>query len=123
MSALIRMQNWLVVTITGLALAGPAFGLDRTAAPDNSEKADGDCAKDEITVKGTVEHVELEGGFWGVIGDDGKRYDVVNLPKEFQQQGLRVEFVGRLRPGRVSFHMWGVIVEVISIEKIGATRK
>jgi|GEM_PF-1489420 len=124
MNALIRMQNWLVVTITCLALAGPAFGLDRTAAPDVSpEKADGDCAKDEISVKGTVEHVDLEGGFWGVIGDDGKRYDVVNLPKEFEQQGLRVKFVGRLRPGRVSFHMWGVIVEVISIEKIGATRK
>lgn len=124
MSVLIRMQNRLVVTITGLALAGPALGLDRTAAPDvKSEKADGDCAKDEIAVKGTVEHVELEGGFWGVMGDDGKRYDVVNLPKEFQKQGLRVKFVGRVRPGQVSIHMWGVIVEVISIEKLGATRK
>lgn len=124
MSALIRMQNWLVVTITGLALAGPAFGLDRIAAPDvNPEKADGDCAKDEISVKGTVEHVELEGGFWGVIGDDGKRYDVVNLSKEFRKQGLRVKFVGRLRPDRVSFHMWGVIVEVISIEKLGDMKK
>lgn len=69
MSALVRTRNWLVVAITGLALAGPALGLDKIAAPDNnSEKADGDCAKDEISVKGTVEHVELEGGFWGVIG-------------------------------------------------------
>ena len=70
MSALVRTRNWLVVTITGLALAGPALGLDKIAAPDNNpEKADGDCAKDEISVKGTVEHVELEGGFWGVIAD------------------------------------------------------
>ena len=123
MSALIR-KNWLVVTIAGLALAGPAFGLDKPAATDVSPgKADVDCAKDEISLTGTVEHVELEGGFWGVIGDDGKRYDVVNLPKEFRTQGLRVRFVGRLRPDRVSFHMWGVIVEVISIEKLGATKK
>ena len=121
MSALSRMQNLIVVTITGLALAGPALGLDRIIVSDeNSEKADRNYSKAEITVTGTVEHVELEGGFWGVIGDDGKQYDVFNLPKEFRKQGLRVKLAGKLRPDRISFHMWGVIVEVISIERIGA---
>jgi hypothetical protein len=116
------MQNLIVVTITGLALAGSALGLERLAAPhDNSEKADRNCTMDEIVVTGTVEHVELESGFWGVIGDDAKRYDVVNLPMEIRKQGLRVKFVGRVCSGQVSFHLWGIIVEVISIERIGDT--
>jgi hypothetical protein len=122
MSALFRMQNLLVVTITGLTLAGPALGLENIVVPhDNSEKADTKCTKNKIAVTGTVEHVELEGGFWGITGDDGKRYDVVNLPKEFRKQGLGVKFVGRIRSGQVSIHMWGVMVEVISIERIGDT--
>jgi hypothetical protein len=122
MRGMARIKNWISVSSMVLALAGPAFGLDVIAvAGDNSNKTGSDRARDDINVTGTVVHVDLEGGFWGIIGDDGKRYDVANLPKEFRKQGLRVRFAGKVRPDRVSFHMWGVIVEVVSIEKIGET--
>ena len=33
---------------------------------------------------GTVKRVKLEGGFWGIFGDNGQKYDATgSLPAEF----------------------------------------
>lgn len=118
------MRNWISVSIMVMALAGSAFGLDRAAATgDNPTRADKARSGDEINVTGTVVHVDLEGGFWGIVGDNGKQYDVPNLPKEFRKHGLRVKFAARVSPSQISFRMWGVIVEVVSIEEIGEKSK
>jgi hypothetical protein len=119
MGRIARMQNGTIVTIMALALTAPAFGLDRPAAPSDSPgRAARDRGGENIAATGTVAHIDLEGGFWGIIGDDGKRYDVSNLPQGFRKEGLRVRFVGSVRPSQVSFHMWGVMVEVITLERI-----
>jgi hypothetical protein len=72
-----------------------------------------------IKTTGTIKHQGLEGGFWGILGDDGKRYDPTNLAKEYQQEGLRVAFEFVPSPSQVSTHMWGTIVEIKSIKKAG----
>ncbi|MCS7242333.1 MAG: hypothetical protein NZ706_06645, partial [Candidatus Caldatribacterium sp.] len=46
-----------------------------------------------IQVTGTVVYVPLEGGFFGILGDNGVQYEPVNLPEEFRVDGLRVVFV------------------------------
>jgi hypothetical protein len=71
-----------------------------------------------ISRTGTVTFVALEFGFWGIIGDDGKHYDPVNLDEEFQVDGLRVQFKARISENQVSSHMWGTIVEIIEIHKL-----
>ncbi len=35
----------------------------------------------KVKVSGTVTHLDIEGGFWGVIGDDGEHYDLVNCQR------------------------------------------
>lgn len=122
MKTVILREIWIAVAITVFTLAVPALGIAGVAGGAESGHAASDRAADEISAQGTVQYIELEGGFWGIIGADGKHYDVVNLPKEFQQQGLRVKFTGRVNPSRISSHMWGVIVEIVSIEMLGATR-
>ncbi|MDI6889237.1 MAG: hypothetical protein QMC78_06105 [Methanocellales archaeon] len=59
----------------------------------------------------------LEGGFYGIISDDGEHYDPLNLGPEFQEDGLRVWFKAKISENQTSVHMWGTIVEIISIEK------
>ncbi|HEX7319322.1 MAG TPA: hypothetical protein VF399_03060 [bacterium] len=66
---------------------------------------------------GTVKLLGLEGGFYGIVGDDGNNYDPLNLSDDFKIDGLKVQFVVRPAENQVSFHMWGKIVEVISIKK------
>jgi hypothetical protein len=73
-----------------------------------------------IKTTGTIKHQGLEGGFWGIVGDDGQNYDPQNLAPEFQKEGLRVSFEAETKPDAASFHMWGTIVEIKSIKKLGS---
>ena len=71
-----------------------------------------------IESTGTVEYVDLEGGFYGIVAEDGRRFDPTDLGEDFQQDGLRVRFRVRPREGVVGTHMWGTIVEVLEVERL-----
>jgi hypothetical protein len=64
---------------------------------------------------GTVQYVDLEGGFYAIVGDGGGHYDPTNLPAWAQEDGLRVRFVART-VGGASVHMWGTLVHLESLE-------
>lgn len=70
-------------------------------------------------IKGTgkIKYIELEGGFYGIVSDDGENYDPVNLQSEFQIDDLRVKFILKPLENQTSIHMWGTLVEIINIEK------
>ncbi len=70
-----------------------------------------------VRATGVVVYVPLEGGFFGIIADDGKRYEPVNLPGEFASDGLRVAFVAERAEG-VSAHMWGELIRLTHIEAL-----
>jgi len=67
--------------------------------------------------RGTVRYIPIEGGFYGIVCDDGKNYDPTNLPPEFQQDNLKVGFTGKILKDRVGFHMWGEIIEIKDISR------
>jgi hypothetical protein len=72
-----------------------------------------------IVASGTIVHISVEGGFFGIIADDGKKYLPLDLPKEFQRDGLKVEFEGKFRPDIMGIHMWG---KYIGITKMSAEK-
>lgn len=61
---------------------------------------------------------DLEGGFWGILGDDQEEYRPVDaLPASVQVDGCRVE--ADLEPANVlSFAMWGRNVQVRDIKPL-----
>jgi inhibitor of cysteine peptidase len=70
-----------------------------------------------ISGTGTVRHQDIEGGFFGIVGDDSVKYDPVELPPAFQKDGLKVKF--RAQPANAtstSTRMWGVRIELKSID-------
>jgi hypothetical protein len=67
---------------------------------------------------GEVKYIDLEDGFYGIVSDDGKCYDPVNLPPEFQKDGLQVSFKMKILQDQVTFHMWGTLVEILEINAI-----
>ena len=71
-----------------------------------------------VSGTGTITYLSLEGGFFGIVGDDGEHYDTVNLDEEFRVDGLRVQFKARISENQVSGHMWGTIVEIIEIHEL-----
>jgi len=70
---------------------------------------------DIVQGTGTVRFQSIEGGFYGIVGDDGRHLDPTNLPASLETDGLRVRYLARPRGDAVSFHMWGTIVELVSI--------
>jgi len=67
---------------------------------------------------GTVRHINLEGGFYGIETDAGGRLDPVNLPEEFQKEGVRIRAWVEDLKDRVSFRMWGTLVRIRDIERL-----
>lgn len=67
---------------------------------------------------GTIKYIDLEGGFYGIVTDYDGHYDPINLPSEFQVDGLRVKFIAKIRKDLHSYHMWGTIIELIYIKKL-----
>ena len=67
-------------------------------------------------IRGTVVRQDLEGGFWGIVGDDGKKYRPVGeLPEAVRHDGCRVEAEVE-RADVISFAMWGTSVHVRRIQ-------
>ncbi len=73
---------------------------------------------DIIQIEGIVRYFQLEGGFYGIIGDDGEKYKPMNLEPQFEVDGLKVKVRARMVKGVAGIHMWGKPVEVLEIEKI-----
>jgi hypothetical protein len=68
-----------------------------------------------LEFRAEVVRIELEGGFWGLVAEDGRKYDPGRLTPDFQQAGLKVR-VSANRAPRVSFRMWGTPIDVLQIE-------
>lgn len=93
--------------------------LPQNSAPNMEEAAPGADKKGEIrNMTGTIVYQEIEGGFYGIEADDGKKYNPINLDESFRKDGLRVKFDANLKEGMVGIHMWGEYVQIIKIEKL-----
>jgi hypothetical protein len=71
-----------------------------------------------VSGTGTIKFLHFEGGFYGIVSDDGKHYDPMSLDQEFQTDGLQVKFEVDLLSGMSTIHMWGTPVSIIQIEKL-----
>lgn len=69
-----------------------------------------------VSADGVVRYVGLEGGFYSLQSIKGK-FDPMNLPADYQQDGLQVHFVGTVRDDMVSVHLYGPILELSDIRR------
>jgi len=65
---------------------------------------------------GTVVFQDLEGGFYGIAGDDGKDYLPLNLDDQFRVDGFRVAFESEPASDAATIYMWGTPVNLTYIE-------
>ena len=71
-----------------------------------------------VSGTGTVSYIELEGGFFGIITDDGAKFLPLNLPDRYACDGTEVEFTAVIAHDTTTFAMWGVPVNLLSITSI-----
>ena len=69
-----------------------------------------------LSGEGTVRFLEIEGGCW-VIESAGETYEPLFLPREFEEDGLRVTFEARPSRDAVSTCQVGPIIELVEIDR------
>ena len=103
----------LLVGIAGCASEERPPGTKSSPSTPDTTVAD-----DVIQGIGTIRYVDLEGGFYGIVAEDGTKYDPTPLPDSLQEDGLPVRF--QLKEKDVlTTRMWGTPVEVVHIERTG----
>ena len=114
----LRMRDYKKIRIFGLFLflllmsvAIPLLVIGQINYSENSDQ-------DIVYGTGEIVYNPLEGGFFGIKADDGNNYDPLNLPSEFEVEGLKVEFIGEILHDWYSIHMWGQIIRIIFIQKL-----
>ena len=75
-------------------------------------------AAEPLILTGEVAYINLEGGFYGIIGDDGQKYQPTNLSKQLRKPGLPIKFTAVSAPNSFSSFMWGTVITIQSATKL-----
>lgn len=71
-----------------------------------------------MQITGKITYIDLSGGFWGIQGDDGQKYNPLDtLPKQYQREGLQVEAEVSYS-NAFSMFMWGRNVDIQKIKTV-----
>ena len=89
-----------------------------TVTPTPSETPEVETGPDVVSGVGTIRYFDFEGGFYGLVADDGTRYDALNLDEAFHQDSLRVRFRARLRTGIMTIRQWGKPVDILEMTRL-----
>ncbi len=107
--------------ILGLLLAGCSQAHDlaeqKKPAPQVRHQ-EAIKAMNVISGQGEVRLMPLEGGFYGIVADDGKRWLPLGLPKAFQRPGLKVHFSGTPKPDLITIQQWGTPLQITDIKAL-----
>lgn len=72
-----------------------------------------------VSGQGTVQYIDLEGGFFGIVDDDGSNYYPLNLDPLYSHDQLKVAYNLTQKKDVVTFAMWGTPVRILSMHMIG----
>ncbi len=67
-----------------------------------------------ITVTGTIRFLPMEGGFYGLDGENGKKYMPQGIDKSMLKNGLVVEVTGTVLTDMLTFQQYGEVLKVKS---------
>jgi len=70
-----------------------------------------------MKIKGKVKYQELEGGFWSIIGDDGKEYAPIHMPEQLKLEGAKVKVLASEFDG-MTMNMWGTPIVIKSFHTL-----
>lgn len=82
------------------------------------QTSENSLTESENAMHGTIRFMNLEGGFYGIEADDGSKYNPLNLPEAFKQDGLRVSFRVQVREDVMTIQQWGTPVEIVEISNL-----
>ena len=72
----------------------------------------------EIWYKGTVRYFDFEGGFYGIVTENGGKYLPLNLDSKYKKDGTILKFTGAKAEDMMSIQQWGTMFKLDKVELI-----
>jgi hypothetical protein len=69
-----------------------------------------------VAVGGTVVFRDKDGGFFGILSDNGGQFEPVNLDPQYRTDGLHVKLTGKLDDSHLGKHSWGNPLDVERVQ-------
>ena len=69
-----------------------------------------------MTIKGKMTYQNLGTGFWGIIGDDGKNWQILGTPMAMQKEGMRITVIAEELKSQESIFMWGTTINILDFQ-------
>ncbi|WDE11548.1 hypothetical protein [Thalassomonas haliotis] len=66
--------------------------------------------------QGTVKYLTMEGGFYGIVTDEGKKLLPMGLPSKYRQHGAKVKVRGELIKDMMTIQQWGTPFKITEVE-------
>ncbi len=101
--------------LCSLALLGLFFVAGCASRPPETPPPD---PENVVSGVGLIVYLDLEGGFYGLVADDGARYDPLNLADAFKKDSLRVRFRAEKRTDVMTTRMWGQPVHLLDLQPV-----
>jgi predicted small lipoprotein YifL len=115
------IKKFAILTLM-LALSGCGIKEAATSRPGRNSAKDinkaSEAEKGSFEITGKITFKEIEGGFYAIEGNDGKKYDPINLPEDFRREGLSVRIVAEKKTGVMTARMYGTVIELLEISKL-----
>ena len=83
-----------------------------------NELANSANSPQEIGFIAEVRWISLEGGFYGLVAEDGRKFLPLNLPEGCGKDGLKIKVRGNIRRDVATIYMWGTPLEIMEIEMV-----
>ena len=96
------------------AIAAMVFMISGCSAGNTGEAPIND---DNGSTLAIVRYIDLEGGFYGIITDNGEHHVPVNLHVDYQVDSLRISYKYETLQNVVSIQMWGTPIEILEIRE------
>ncbi|MFA3789825.1 hypothetical protein AB6T38_01775 [Aliiglaciecola sp. SL4] len=72
-----------------------------------------------LTITGTIVYKGMEGGFFGLDANDGKKYMPRGMNKEMLKNGMIVQVKGYILTDVLTFQQYGQVLKVVEATEIG----
>ncbi len=70
-----------------------------------------------MKIEGKIAYQNLGSGLWGIISNDGQRYEPVNMPEQLKYEGRSVSITAKKSNG-FSLFMWGTPIYITAFHTL-----
>ncbi len=113
----LRLAGMLVMMMSGLLILGctsqEAESESQQVNEVNSASEDNSEMKSNSVITATVTYIDLEGGFFGLVTEEGDKYLPMNLMPEHRKEGTVLSFKAKQLKALATIQQWGTPIELV----------